>query len=178
MGLKDGWFSPNRVRLVERWDIRIGCTKSFQRRLSRASCLKTRPNPGFFMVDISFLIASMYVFFINMALHENNSKKFNTFHVGQTGKNNVFFFPMDADLWVSRGGTKIVARWIWFSSCRSTLASVVKVSLSPSWTRSGRDPWVLGPPFCKGRLDTVGVGRHGGDDLFFSWGGVLTSRLS
>ena len=42
--------------------------------------------------------------------------------------------------------------------------------------RSG--PWVVGPPFCKGRLVTVGVGRHGGDVFFFFGGGVLTSRLS
>lgn len=73
--------TPNRVRLVERWDIRIA---SQEGRMSKSWI--------FFFVDISFLIASMSVFFLNIALHENNSKKINTFHVGQTGKNNVFFF--------------------------------------------------------------------------------------
>ena len=109
-------------------------------------------------------------FFEYIALHENNSKKFNRFHVGQTGKQRVFF-PMDADLWVSRGGTKIVARWIWFSSCRSTLASVVRVSLSPSWTRSGRDPGLWGRLFVKGGWIQLGWDPSGGGVMFFFFGG-------
>ena len=77
------WFSPNRVAglrggiFVSSSQEGIGCTKSFQRRLSRASCLKTRPNPGFIWVWWIFQKShSIHVcFFLNIALHENNSTK-------------------------------------------------------------------------------------------------------
>lgn len=124
------------------------------------------------MVDISFLIASMYVFFEYIALHENPFKN-STNSMWVKREKTCFFFPMDADLWVSRDGTNIVARWIWFSSCRSTLASVVRVSLSPSWTRSGRDPGLWGRLFVKGGWIQLGWDPSGGVMFFFLGGGAF-----
>ena len=71
----------------------------------RAICLKKRcPNPGFFFVDFKNIIASMYVFFEYIALHENPFKKNSTHFMWVKRENTTcFIFPMDADLWVSRG---------------------------------------------------------------------------
>ena len=63
---------PKQSGWVERWDSyrfprRYRMYEKLSRKLSRAICFKKRcPNPGFFFVDFKSLIASMYVFLLNI----------------------------------------------------------------------------------------------------------------
>lgn len=124
-----------------------------------------------------FISHSIHVcFFFEYSLTWKPIQQIQHISCGSNGKKRVFFPHGCGSVGFPWRGFKIVARWIWFSSCRSTLASVVRVSLSPSWTRSGRDPGLWGHLFVKGGWLRLGWDPSGGV-MFFFWGGRFNKQI-
>ena len=116
--------------------------------------------------------------FRGVALHENNSKN-STHFMWVKRENNVFYFP--------HGCGSVGFPWRNQNCCQVDLVLIMSVNPGfggQSFIESQLDkirsgPWVVGPPFCKGRVGYGWGGAPWGWWFFFLGGRcILTSRLS